>query len=89
MTALIGLGWMDEAACLTVPELPWIGPRRGQPLDPGALEQMTQTCDHCPVLNQCRHYVDQAAVSAGFWAGAWRHLSPDARVEDAAGGQVA
>jgi hypothetical protein len=84
-SAIAGLGWTDEAACVDVPELPWIGPRRGQPLDPAELEQMIQTCEACPVLDQCRRYVDQAEVTAGFWAGGWQHLD----AEDYAGGRVA
>lgn len=80
-----GLGWTEEAACVDLPDLPWIGPRRGQLLDPAELEQMTKTCEHCPVFQQCRRYVDQADVTAGFWAGAWRHLD----TEDHAAGRVA
>ncbi|HEY9289908.1 MAG TPA: WhiB family transcriptional regulator [Microlunatus sp.] len=78
-----GLGWTDEAACVDWPGLPWIGPRRGQSLDPADLDQMIETCAACPVIDACRDYVQAAEVTGGFWAGAWRHLN------DIVGGRAA
>jgi len=80
---MTGLGWTNDAACVDVPGLPWIGPRRGQLLDSAAMDQMIETCNRCPVFDSCQHYVAVAEVTAGFWAGAWRHL------DDSAGGRAA
>lgn len=74
--AVPGLGWMREAACHDEPGLPWIGPPHDDwslltdPITDSA--RMRQICDRCPVRTACEAFVEEADVTAGFWAGRWR-----------------
>jgi hypothetical protein len=60
-------GWMTDAACLGSPGLPWTE-------EPGRfprflLRDMAATCADCPVLARCEAFVEEAHITAGFWAG--------------------
>lgn len=63
--------WMTDAACTTMPGLPWIENHKRVPRV--LVELMAQTCRTCPVLDQCEEFVDQAHITAGWWAGSNRN----------------
>lgn len=60
-------GWMRDAACVDIPGLPWI--ENPNHIPAVLAEVMAQTCAACPVLTRCEEFVEEAAVTAGFWAG--------------------
>jgi Transcription factor WhiB len=63
-------GWMRHGSCVASPGLPWT---RGTAEVPSVLvEEMTATCDSCPVRLACVAYVYSARITGGFWAGADR-----------------
>jgi len=68
--------WMADAACAQIPGLPWIeSPRRVPDL---VVALMGEVCAGCPVLDRCAAFVEEAHVTAGFWAGRSRnHLNVD------------
>lgn len=70
------LEWMRQAGCQEHPGLPWIGPPHddwSQLPDPITdVARMRQICDACPVQAACEAFVQDAEVTAGFWAGRWR-----------------
>src|SRR5690349_15507674 len=68
--------WMADATCARVPMLPWIEDRRRVPKV--VLEVMAGVCLRCPVWERCNGFVDEAEITAGFWAGVSRNgLSAD------------
>jgi hypothetical protein len=62
--------WMADAACADVPGLPWIDSPRRVPTV--LVELMAEICATCPVLERCAVFVDEAAITAGYWAGTSR-----------------
>jgi len=67
--------WMRDAACATAPGLPWTeNPKRVPTV---LLELMAETCRTCPALDRCEGFVQEARVTAGWWAGASQnHRNP-------------
>jgi hypothetical protein len=67
--------WMDDAACVDIPGLPWIeNPGR---VPDFLLGLMAAVCDACPVRAECESFTQRAKITAGFWAGTSRnHLKP-------------
>jgi hypothetical protein len=63
--------WMARAACTSMPGLPWTTGLHGVPRV--LVTIMRETCAACPVLAECAQYVEDARVTAGWWAGANRH----------------
>lgn len=59
--------WMADGACTAMPGLPWIDcPSR---VPPFVADLMAETCAHCPVLGRCAAFVEEAGITAGYWAG--------------------
>jgi hypothetical protein len=65
--------WMQDAACTTEPELPWISEPEDVRL--GEEAAMAVVCEACPVRAACDRYADLADITGGFWAG--HHRTPD------------
>ena len=63
-------GWMRHGSCVTSPGLPWT--RDTAEVPTVLVEEMTATCDSCPVRLACAAYVRSAHITGGFWAGADR-----------------
>jgi hypothetical protein len=64
---LVEVTWMEEAACVDAPRLPWVAePDETSLVDDAA---MRTVCAGCPVLAECEEYVRAARIGAGFWAG--------------------
>ena len=74
--------WMADAACARLPGLPWIDNPSRVPVFTRGL--MREVCASCPVLARCREFVDEAEVTAGYWAGESRngHTVQDFRKRD-------
>jgi len=68
--------WMAEATCRRRATLPWLEdrPERVSPLN---LRRMAAACASCPVFDFCEAFVDEAGVTAGFWAGKVRQDEED------------
>lgn len=45
----------------------------GRPDEHGVQSIRRELCASCPVIEQCRAYVDSGVAVHGFVAGAWRH----------------
>jgi hypothetical protein len=81
-TPRLDTDWMDDAACVQMPGLPWIeNPGR---VPDFLLDLMEAVCDACPVRAQCESFTQTAQITAGFWAGTNRnHLRPhDIKLDD-------
>lgn len=62
--------WMADAGCVQIPGLPWIdNPQRTPHFVRGL---MAEVCAACPVLERCESFVEEAGITAGFWAGRLR-----------------
>lgn len=46
---------------------------RGRPAEFGVRSIRRDLCASCPVIGQCRAYVDSGVAVHGFVAGAWKH----------------
>ncbi len=81
------MGWMVDAACQDRPDLPWTGPVRDDwtryPVPTESLARMRAVCADCPALRRAGPTPGAAEVSAGFWAGRWRHRQTVLRVVEA------
>ena len=69
---------MRHGSCVTCPGLPWTSDTADVPTV--LVEEMTATCDSCPVRLACAAYVYSAHITGGFWAGADR--APASPLED-------
>ena len=63
--------WRDRALCAAFPGLPWV-------LEPERVPESTRrsmvvVCAACPVFADCVAEVRASGVTAGFWAGPFRH----------------
>lgn len=78
------MAWMVKASCQYRPDLPWTGPVRDDwaryPVPPESVTWMRAICEQCPALEACRSYATGSEVTAGFWAGRWRHRQTVLRV---------
>jgi hypothetical protein len=70
MSGLAATGWMGEAACRRIPDLPWTAEPGTAPVVLGEL--MADVCAMCPVRDACTAYVDREPITGGYWAGAHR-----------------
>ena len=66
-------GWMRHGSCVRSPGLPWTCDTADVPTV--LLEEMTATCESCPVRLACAAYVRSGHITGGFWAGADRALA--------------
>ncbi|MFC7596295.1 WhiB family transcriptional regulator [Terrabacter sp. GCM10028922] len=62
--------WQSLGSCGSRTDLPWIG--EPDEIGPWDAESMRSVCRACPVLADCAAYVQDANVSAGWWAGTHR-----------------
>ena len=65
--APLDTSWMADSACAAMPGLPWIDCSSRVP--PFVVELMAEACAHCPVLARCAAFVEEAGITAGYWAG--------------------
>jgi hypothetical protein len=70
---LLEVTWMEEAACVDTPRLPWLA----EPDETGLVDDaaMRAVCAGCPVPGECERYVQAARIGGGFWAGHHRGIS--------------
>ena len=61
---------MRHGSCVASPGLPWTSDTANLPAV--LVEEMTATCDSCPVRLACTAYVRSAHITGGFWTGADR-----------------
>lgn len=59
--------WMSDAACRSVPGLPWT--EHAGRIPKVLLRMMSETCARCPVKRRCESFINEAEITAGFWAG--------------------
>jgi hypothetical protein len=59
--------WAGLALCQAFANLPWLEGPEGRP--PAAECAMKAVCGGCPVLDECRQFVAEHDITAGFWAG--------------------
>jgi hypothetical protein len=71
----LDVSWMDRAACVDAPGLPWLAEPDETFLDERLA--MTATCAGCRVLSECADYLERAGVVGGFWAGQHRGVPRD------------
>ena len=62
--------WMADAACARFWGMPWTESGRIPAL---MVELMAETCAACPVRDACEWFVQDAEITAGWWAGASRN----------------
>lgn len=65
--------WMRDALCVCFPDFPWT--LDGHRVSGDDEDLMGQVCRLCPVLAQCRRYVQTEHIIAGYWAG--QHRTPE------------
>jgi hypothetical protein len=70
VSGLASSGWMREAACRRIPDLPWVADRGTAPVVLGEL--MADVCAACPVRDACAAFVVDEKITGGYWAGAHR-----------------
>lgn len=68
--AMGGVVWQALGACGARSDLPWTA--EPEHLTPWDAETMRVLCARCPVLTDCAAYVEEAHVTAGWWAGTHR-----------------
>lgn len=61
--------WMADALCARFWGMPWTESR----IPALMAELMTETCAACPVRDACERFVQDAEITAGWWAGASRN----------------
>ena len=62
--------WMVDASCARFWGMPWTETGRVPAL---MAELMAETCAACPVLEVCERFVQDAEITAGWWAGSSRN----------------
>ncbi len=62
---LDAVAWMDDAACASRTDLPWLG----DDARTHATKTMAAICRTCLVLDQCEAFVRADGIVGGFWAG--------------------
>jgi hypothetical protein len=76
------LEWMRDALCACFPMFPWT--IDGHRVDAEDTDLMAKVCQLCPVLAQCRAFVETVRITAGFWAGEHRTEKADTVTPEAA-----
>jgi hypothetical protein len=66
--------WYRAALCARFPNLPWV--TEPHEATRGGVAAMRTVCAACPVRVECEAAVRDEAVTAGFWAGAYRNRLP-------------